>query len=150
MRYGSLSFAAGAKPLVDAAFGYLARDGVERGLIDRLEHSPGRHHLSINHHNDDSYDPNTHTIHWDPYSALLTTTGGRQSPALGLGHEIDHAVANPDVEEFLAEHADRRYDNLEEKRVVTGSEQHAARTLHEAIRFDHSGESYRVDSPIAR
>jgi hypothetical protein len=124
IRIGSLSFAASAQQNVEAAFGYL-RD-------------------------DDSYDPNTHTIHWDPYSALLTTTGGRQSPALGLGHEIDHAVENAWTADHLQSMFDPRYDSLEERRVITGSELHAARTLHESIRFDHAGSCYRVPSPIAR
>ena len=31
-----------------------------------------------------------------------------------------------------------------------GSEHHAAHTLHEAIRYDHSGRCYKVDSPTAR
>jgi hypothetical protein len=150
VRYGSLTLTAKAKPSVDAAFAYLGRDSVERTLIDRLVNSPIRHHLSINSHDDDSYDPNTRTIHWDPHSALLTTRGGHQTPALGLGHEIDHAVADPDVEQLLANVPDPHYDDLEEKRVVTGSETHAAHTLHESIRSDHSGESYHVTSPTTR
>jgi hypothetical protein len=150
IRIGSLSFAASAQQNVEAAFGYLRADDVERGLIDRLENSSVHRRLVINHHDDDSYDPNTHTIHWDPYSALLTTTGGRQSPALGLGHEIDHAVENAWTADHLQSMFDPRYDSLEERRVITGSELHAARTLHESIRFDHAGSCYRVPSPIAR
>ena len=150
VRYGSLSFAPAAKPAVDAAFAYLSRDSVERALIDRLVTGPTHYRLALDRHDDDSYDPNTRTIHWDPHSALLTTLGGRQSPALGLGHEIDHAVADPLVEERLANWPDSRYDNLEERRVILGSERHAAQTLHEAIRHDHAGTTYHVDSPIAR
>jgi hypothetical protein len=150
VRYGSLSFAASAKPAVDAAFAYLSRDSVERGLIDRLIHAPMHHKLSLDEHDDDSYDPNTRTIHWDPSSALLTTRGGHQSPALGLGHEIDHAVLDPHVSEALSDFIVARYDNLEEKRVITGSETHAAHTLHESIRFDHGGSCYKVDSPTSR
>lgn len=150
VRMGSLSFAASARKNVEAAFGYLRADEVERGLIDHLISSSVHRRLVINHHNDDSYDPNTHTIHWDPYSALLTTQGGRQSPALGLGHEIDHAVENAWTADHLQNCLDLGYDNLEERRVITGSEQHAALTLHESIRYDHSGSCYRVPSPIMR
>jgi hypothetical protein len=150
VRYGTLSFAASAKANVDAAFAYLSRDSIERTLIDRLVHSPIHHKLSLDKHDDDSYDPNTRTIHWDPHSALLTSRGGHQSPALGLGHEIDHAVLNPRISEELSDFIDPRYDNLEEKRVITGSETHAAHTLHESIRFDHGGTTYKVDSPTMR
>ena len=101
-----------------------------------------------NAHNDDEYDPNTHTIHWDPHSALQTSDGGRQSPALGLGHEIDHAVEDPERAAHLADRLDGRYDNAEEKRVITGSERHAAKTLGESTRFDHGGNTYRVPSPV--
>jgi hypothetical protein len=150
IKMGSLTLAASAKKNVDAAFAYLSTDDVERGLIDKLLNGSVQRHLTINHHNDDSYDPNTHTIHWDPHSALLTTLGGRQSPALGLGHEIDHAVENAWTGDHLNNILDPNYDTLEEKRVITGSEQHAARTLHESIRYDHSGSCYKVASPTMR
>jgi hypothetical protein len=139
-----------ATKAVRAAFAYLRRDRVERALIDRLEHAPQRFRLSVNYRNVDAFDPNTRTIRWDPYSALRTTRGGRQSPALGLGHEIDHAVHDGARCERLARIPDPRYDNREERRVVCGSELHAARTLGEAIRHDHAGSCYRVDSPISR
>ena len=139
-----------ATKAVNAAFAYLRRDRVERSLIDRLERGPRRFRLSINYRNVDAYDPNTRTIRWDPYSALRTTRGGRQSPALGLGHEIDHAVHDDARGRRLAETPDRAYDTREERRVVRGSELHAARTLGEAIRSDHAGTCYRVASPTAR
>src|SRR6202011_2032561 len=92
VRYGSLAIPPAAKELVDGAFAYLRRDAVERALIRRVERSPVRHRIVVNHRGDDSYQPSTHTIRWDPTSAMRTTHGGRQSPALGLAHEIDHAV----------------------------------------------------------
>ena len=150
VRWGSLTFAASARKHVEAAFAYLSQDTVERTLIDRLLHGPVHHRIVIGRHDDDSYDPNTHAIHWDPHSALLTTLGGRQSPALGLGHEIDHAVANEALEDRLASSPDARYDNLEEKRVVLGSERHAALTLHEGLRYDHAGTCYKVAGPTLR
>lgn len=150
VRLGSLSFAASARKNVEAAFRYLAQDSVERTLIDRLVGSHVPRRIAINHRDDDSYDPNTRVIHWDPHSALLTNAGGRQSPALGLGHEIDHAVENAWTEDRLARIPDLAFDNAEERRVVLGSEHHAAHTLHEGLRWDHGGTTYRVPSPIAR
>lgn len=153
VHFGSLAVPAKAARDVKAAFSYLSRDPVERSLIDRIEHSDTKHRIAINHRGNDSYDPLHETITWDPRSALLTTSGGRQSPALGLGHEIDHAVEssdNPLAYDLLAGRRDVSYDNLEEKRVIRGSETHAAHTLGEDIRHDHGGELYRVPSPIAR
>jgi hypothetical protein len=149
--HGSLAVPRGADREYLAAKAYLSQDGVERRLFDRLEHAQARRfHLTLNYRNDDSFDPRTNTIAWDPRSALRTTGGGRQSPALGLGHEIDHAVEAPAREASLAARASRSYDTAEERRVITGSERHAARTLGESTRRDHGGSCFRVRSPISR
>jgi hypothetical protein len=148
IHYGSLSVAASARHDFDSAVAYLQRDPVERALIDKLEHGTERITLSTNRDNADYFDPATHAIHWDPHSALATSSGGRQSPALGLGHEIDHAVHDGPREWARAATGDSRYDTAEERRVITGSERHAARTLGEGVRHDHGGETYRVDSPV--
>jgi len=129
---------------------YLSRDRAERQLFARLESSPRRFQLSLNHRGDDHFDPATDTIAWDPYSALRTTRGGTQSPALGLGHEIAHAVESPAREALLSNRLRPGYDNAEEARVIRGSERHAARTLGEAARFDHRGNLYRVRTPVSR
>jgi hypothetical protein len=129
---------------------YLIRDGAERRLFDRLESSPRTFHLRLDRRGDDYFDPATDTIAWDPYSALRTTRGGRQSPALGLAHEIAHAVESPRRQAELSSRVRARYDNAEEARVIRGSERHAARVLGEGIRFDHRGSLYRVRTPVSR
>ncbi len=135
--------------LYDEAKRYLSRDPSERALFDRLERDPARHYrLTVNHRNDDHFDPGTDTIAWDPYSALRTTGGGRQSPALGLGHEVAHAVEPRAVERRLAHHRVAHYDNAEERRVIRGSESRAAHTLGESARRDHGGTCYRVSSSV--
>ncbi|HUY41671.1 MAG TPA: hypothetical protein VMV82_08920 [Candidatus Dormibacteraeota bacterium] len=150
-RHGSLDVPHRADRDYRLAKAYLSRDSIERSLFDRLEHAWGRRfHLRVNARNDDSFDPATDTIDWDPHSALRTTSGGTQSPALGLGHEIDHAVEAPCVEARLNARANRCFDTAEERRVVAGSERHAARTLGESTRTDHAGRCYRVASPTAR
>jgi hypothetical protein len=149
--HGTLDVPEFANAAYEAAKSYLTHDPVERRLFHRLEDAPARHYrLAINHRNDDHFDPNTDTIAWDPYSALRTTNGSRQSPALGLGHEVDHAVESPRAEARLTARADANYDNREERRVILGSETHAAHTLHEGTRHDHTGSAYRVASPTAR
>ncbi|MHB8148179.1 MAG: hypothetical protein ACYDGM_13105 [Vulcanimicrobiaceae bacterium] len=151
IRHGSLRLPRNADRLYEEAKTYLSRVPAERHLFDRLERAPHRRFtLAINHRNDDHFDPNTDTIAWDPYSALRTTTGGRQSPALGLGHEVAHAVENPHAEDRLRNRTDARYDDAEERRVITGSETRAARALHESVRHDHGGSTYRVASPLLR
>ncbi len=148
IRHGSLSVPSAANRDYDAAKRYLSQDSVERRLFERLEGARDRHFfLRIDHRNDDRFDPNTDTIWWDPTSALTTTRGGRQSPALGLGHEIDHADEPAGREDRLNNEADPRYDTREERRVITGSETHAARTLREGVRHDHAGTCYRVAGP---
>ncbi|HEY9086448.1 MAG TPA: hypothetical protein VIN40_11020 [Candidatus Tyrphobacter sp.] len=150
IHHGSLEVYRPGERAYEEAKAYLSRDPVERSLFDRVEHAWGRHfRLTINHRNDDSFDPQSDTIAWDPTSALRTTNGGRQSPALGLGHEIDHAVESPRLEARLSERTNRRYDTVEERRVIAGSERHAARTLGESVRRDHTGRCYRVASPSA-
>lgn len=150
VHYGSLAVPRSAKELVESAFAYLSRDAAERALIRRVEQSPVPHRIVINHRGDDSYQADSRTIRWDPTSALRTTRGGHQSPALGLGHELDHAALGEPAFDMLAAIPDRRFDNLEERRVILGSERHAAHTLHESVRTDHSGRIYRVESPVAR
>ena len=149
IRHGTLSVPRAAEPQYEAAKAYLSRDPLERSLFRHVEHACARHFvLHVNHRNDDHFDPSTDTIAWDPYSALRTTRGGRQSPALGLGHEIDHAVFNPRKEQVLENHPDARYDTAEERRVITGSERHAAHALGESARANHDGTCYRVASPV--
>jgi hypothetical protein len=145
-----ISMPASARPDYALARAYLCRDTVERHLFAKLEQSSPHFHLTINLRDDDHFDPNTNTIAWDPYSALRTTRGGTQSPALGLGHEIAHAVESPAREWRLSARALPRYDNAEERRVIRGSERHAADTLGEGIRFDHRGNCYRVATPVSR
>lgn len=148
--YGALRVATSARRDFERAVAYLAHDPRERALFARLERGPQRVTLTTNARDADFYDPDTRTIHWDPHSALRTSHGGRQSPALGLGHEADHAAHDGPREWTRATTADACYDTAEERRVITGSEHHAARTLGEATRTDHTGTCYRVTSPTSR
>jgi hypothetical protein len=147
--YGSLIVPPKARADFDRAVAYLSRDPGERALFDRLEHGAHTVRLTINTRNDDHYDPTTRTIAWDPHSALRTTCGTTQSPALGLGHEVDHAVEDDATRERLADRHVPGFDTAEERRVITGSERHAAQTLGEGVRHDHRGTTYRVADPTA-
>jgi hypothetical protein len=146
----ALSVPASARADFALAKAYLCREPHERALFAQADRSTRTFHLQINHRADDHFDPNTDTIAWDPNSALRTQRGGRQSPALGLGHEMAHAVERPQREAALSNRAVAQYDTLEERRVIRGSERLAARGLGEAVRFDHRGSVYRVATPVSR
>lgn len=150
VRHGSLSVPASLERDFELASDYLSGDSVMRAILAKAEHSGPRLHLKLNRHDDDSYDPETRTVNWDPHSALHLTGGGSQSPALGLGHELDHATVDPRIADAGGDVYDPKYDNREERRVISGSEKHAALSLGEDVRHDHGGWAYRVDSPIVR
>jgi hypothetical protein len=146
--HGSLRVPAAADADFRAAVRYLARDSAMRSVIAHVEHSRTEYTLKIIHNGNDRYEPDTHVVAWDPSGALRTTSGGRQSPALGLGHELAHAAVRPWVLDAGSRIHVRAYDNAEERRVIRGAEAHAARTLGEATRADHGGAGYRVASPV--
>ena len=150
VQHGSLRVPVQGEAAFETAEKYLRRDPVMDAIFNRAEHGTRELTLSINSRNNDSFDPNTGTVHWDPYSALRTTLGGTQTPALGLGHELDHATVDPALGARLSAKFDASYDNAEERRVITGSETHAAKTLGEGLRTDHDGTTYHVHSPTER
>ncbi len=79
------------------------------------------------------------------------------SPATILNHEADHAlqeVKNPVQKAKDKGTSDLNYGNLEEKRVVTGSEQETARKHGEikegeVTRRNHEGTKYETISPTS-
>ena len=105
---------------------------------------------------DSYFNSNNNTIFWNPKRALITYTVYILSPAEILSHEADHAVEydkNPDETKKRNRQVDSQYGNLEEKRVIEGSEQEVAKRLgklkHDGgkTRDDHNGTGYTVNSP---
>ncbi len=100
------------------------------------------------------FDPRTNTIYWNPYYAVQTDNGYRLTPMQALFHDFGHAEKrNENPEEFYQDfkNADAEYDNLEDKRVITGEEQNDAKILapvlnnpvpEEGTRTNHSGIGY--------
>jgi len=128
VRYGSLTVPlSGQRRGPTKPFGYLAHDSGERSLIERLEHSRTPHRIVIDHHGNDSYDPNTHTIRWDPFSALLTTRRLAVARARSRARDGPRRRGPARVRRH-ADAVDFAYDNAEERRVILGSERHAALT----------------------
>ncbi len=111
--------------------------------VELLAKLPKGQKVNINDQHDDSYNPRTKEINWDPRSALkVGGTDKYQSPALGFIHEVDHAVAMQKNPKPTGD----GYDNTEEKRVITGSETQIAHDLGEPTRTDHYGEVIHVNS----
>ncbi len=87
------------------------------------------------------------TVKWNPNAGTKTDNGTVMSPATVLEHEADHALFKmTNREEFdkLKETRDPNYNNKEEKRVITGTEQITARANgeinnNEVTRRNHRG-----------
>jgi hypothetical protein len=62
---------------------------------------------------------------------------------------MDHANANF-FQRIVGAIPWPKYNYLEERRVIKGSETHAANTLGEGKRKDHSGDTYHVPTPTSR
>lgn len=150
VHHGSLAVDREIEPYFRKAESYLRRDPTMRHIVDDLERSPKIVRIVGDAIERDSYMPRTRTIYWDPLSAARTLDGGRQSPALGLGHEMAHADMDPRRQNALMNRIVDKYDNDEERRVIVGAETHAARTLGEGTRTDHGIHAYHVRSPIDR
>jgi hypothetical protein len=137
---------------------YLSRDPVMRSIIqtgDKLSQKIPI--LANNKHIDRVRPQGPTTVDWDPHSAIRTPENGKQSPALGLGHELDHAVRREtDRKGYERDVAvrDKQYGNREERRVIEGSERHAANALGEDSRSGHRLDSqmdrYHTASPVSR
>ena len=95
------------------------------------------------------------TIYWDPNMGVLTSSDKKMSPAAVLNHEADHTLQylkNPDKFAQDSKTLDSDYNDKEEMRVITGSEQKTALALGEisageVTRTDHIGIPYITKSP---
>lgn len=152
-------FAQDASPEFKAQFavaiGYLNEKGVG-SLLAILEQSDVIYTIKEGHA-EGSFDPSTNTISWDPNMGILTTKGIVLSPTTVLNHEFDHAAQkdqNPDTHKNDTKQEDSNYQNCEEERVVTGSEQDTAKALGEikegeVTREDHKGDWIDTTGPTS-
>ena len=141
-----------------AAIGYLEKDPGMKKIIQDLEKSDTNYYIDYSNATGagdykDQFNPGNNTVTWDPNSALKTSAKGTQSPALLLGHELGHAAgwnANGAAGWHAGDASGDKYDNPEDKRVITGPETDAAKTLGEGVRTDHRGTPFPVSGPLAR
>lgn len=79
-------------------------------------------------------DKKTATVFWNPNIITINENGIHSSPVTALAHEMSHAAgydASPAKYDERLHQIDDAYDNKEEKRVIEGDEQVAARKLGE-------------------
>jgi hypothetical protein len=79
-------------------------------------------------------------VHWDPKHMHIAANDAHRSPATRLAHELDHAdewTHDPQRLLLNASTPDDKFGNLEEKRVITGSERRNIKKLGEGQREDH-------------
>jgi RHS repeat-associated protein len=131
----------------EAAINLLNQDPQAAMIIAVLSARNTTYNVVFEHDGDDYYDPNTHTIHWDPLSAIYCTCGGGQSPANGLFHEMVHAAGSGPHAEAMANTADPEYDNREERRVIRTYETPFSLRHGECVRHDHKGTEFNVTDP---
>jgi hypothetical protein len=142
-----LKFAPGSTPefkaQMRAAVKYLNK-GHASGNLAQLQKSKETIYIKEISNGKDRYDPDEKTIYWDSKSALACSNGTKQTPALGLGHEAEHALG--DINGTAASDAfdGSPYEDAEEKRVIEGWETRSAKSLGEGTRTDHGGTAYNV------
>jgi len=127
-------------------------------INDSIEYTIVFNNFGVSKYQPPNSDPdqlNAYTIYWDPRMGVVcggANSFGILSPARVLAHEMDHA-ANYDIFGHLT--GDSNYTNLEEKRVIEGSEKTIGEELNESLgvyegfRQNHNqGTLQRMDSPI--
>ena len=109
-----------------------------------------------------NFDPRNKTINWDPDHLLYTDDNILVSPATILAHEADHAQKYDEViqsndptevqkySDSKKEGSDAQYGKKEEKRVITGKEQDAARkhgdiNKQQTTRKNHRGKQSNIN-----
>lgn len=135
---------------VVASFNYLRKGGVGKLVKDLSNHKKTVNIVRTRDLDGLAFSPHRHKVYYHPRSGLQTDGGGKQSPALGLLHELGHAkgyLDNPRKNDRLHGMHDHQYDNLEEKRVIKNIENPAARKLGEATRTGHGGRGFRTAGP---
>ena len=132
-----------------AAINYLGQDPAAAQMIALLDNRATTYNIVFEHDGNDYYAPVTHTINWDPFSALYCTCGGSQSPANGLLHEMAHAAGSGPRARALANTPDPAYDNLEERRVIRTFETPYSLRHGECVRHDHAGQPFNTTDPTS-
>ena len=137
-----------------AAIMYLHEHNAD-GIIAQIDKSSTIIYITERVGEPSAFSETKKTIYWDPNMGVLTSSDKKMSPTAVLNHEADHTLQylkNPDKYAQDFKTFDPDYDNKEEMRVITGSEQKTALALDEisageVTRTDHYGIPYITKSP---
>ena len=134
------------------SFAYLKDSQSAVALIDRAHRSGETINIRYTSElGNESFLPIKRRIKYNPRSALRNE-GGDQTPALGLLHELSHAVEFIENEDRYLDNALKKlpgYDDAEERRVIRGVERRAARELGEGTRNNHRGHAFESEGPTS-
>ena len=145
------------KDKFEQAWTFMKEHGTS-GILDKLDESTSVIYIDECNDGKNSYSTTTSTIYWDPTTAFLTEEDICLSPATALNHEADHAlesILNPEKQLINGSTPDDQYDNAEDRRVITGSEQetalkHGEIKDNQVTRKNHKVKClYPVDSPTS-
>jgi hypothetical protein len=130
----------------ERAIAHLRQSETFQELYDFLQNSGITVTIAFINTNDMWYDPNTRTIHWDPTSGLLLPSSAVQSAALGLAHEMGHALLHQ--EGHISYTTNTAADiALEEAENLRRFESPIARQLSEPTRSGHHiGTAHRMNN----
>ena len=136
---------------------YMNRHNISQ-ILYKLEQSPNIYYINEGEQGKGSeFKITTKTITWSSRTGIITDNLYEMLPIEVLNHELDHALeydTNPTQQMQNGKTKDINYDNKEEKRVITGSEQSTAKKLGrlkegEVTRNNHNGSTYETISPIS-
>ena len=145
------SASASDKAAYEKAIGYLARSPKAREVIENLQASQTAYNIvlgpgpSMNAGKEpgNTYDPATRTIYWIPTYGFRWKTlfsSARITPALGLLHEMGHALhQDTDAGTYAKDIKDTMmvWGTKEEKRTIREIENVVAKDLGEPLRKQH-------------
>ena len=115
----------------ETAVFYLKQSARAKELIEKLEGAPEVFTIDFIESTNERYDWDLKTIKWNPKNGLIVkskekssgVTGGLQSPALGLAHEMGHA--EQDILGTFNKYSDEtecERDNLDRNEIIIANE----------------------------
>jgi hypothetical protein len=139
------------------AYYYDVNNGGGDNLKEAATNPKLRINLAYTEVENDHYQPGSAGgVFWDPYLGHKSENDLLESPASILEHEFDHAVdekKNPEANDARCKTPDAQYDNAEERRVSTGSENKTAIKNGEyqpgQVDASHGGQYFTVKSPTS-
>ncbi len=121
------------------------------GFLKSLNDSKEVYYINETTGNQNKFQSKDKTILWNPNLAKLTDENAILSPATLLNHELDHANQFDSKKDEFVKNAtieDKQYDNLEEKRVIEGSEQETAKKHGEISNGEVTRKNHRMKGYI--